>query len=92
MIELFAKLQGGGSPGAVRTQAKLMLKLAPMAKGGVEGDMLGELAGAMSDFLDGGKTLSIVMAPETPIPVSELSSLSNNDFTFSQLGFSAKAE
>ena len=90
-LELAGKMQGSSS-GAMRTQAKLGLRLAPLAAQGVEGEILGELSGALSEFIDGGKTLSIVMSPKAPLPVSSLTELKDGSLSFKDLGFSAKTE
>ena len=82
----------GSSAGALRTQAKLGLRLAPMAAQGVEGEILTAMSGALSEFIDGGKTLSIIMDPEAPLPISSLTELKNGSTSFEALGFSAKTE
>jgi len=40
-----------------------------MAGGGLEGEMIGEMAGAFGDFVQDGGTLSIVMNPKEPISI-----------------------
>ena len=90
-FELAGKMQGS-SAGALRTQAKLGLRLAPMAATGIEGKIFGELAQAMSEFIDGDKTLSIVVSPKKSVSISELTNLKNSSLSFEDLGFSAKAE
>ena len=90
-FNLAAKMQGS-SAGALRTQAKLGLRLAPLAAQGVEGEMLGAVAGALSEFIDGDKTLSLIMSPKEPLPLASLAELKKGSMTFEELGFSAKAE
>ena len=91
IFNLAAKMQGS-SAGALRTQAKLGLRLAPMAAQGVEGEILGAVSGALSEFIEGDKTLSIIMNPKEPLPIASLTELKNGTTTFEDLGFSAKAE
>ena len=91
IFNLAAKMQGG-SAGALRTQAKLGLRLAPMAAQGVEGEILGAVSGALSEFIEGDKTLSIIMNPKEPLPIASLTELKNGTTSFEELGFSAKTE
>ena len=63
-----------------------------MAGGGLEGEMLGEMASAFGDFVENGGTLSIVMNPEDPISMAQLADYKRSKLSKSDLGFSAKAE
>ena len=91
-IKLAGKLRGA-EPNQVKNELKVALSLAPlMAGGGLEGEMIGEMAGAFGDFVQDGGTLSIVMNPKEPISMTELSNYKNTNLSKSDLGFSAKAE
>ena len=91
-MNLAAQMRGG-TPEGVKKELKMGLTLAPMmAGGGLEGEMIGEMASAFGDFIDGGGTLSIVMAPDTPIAASTLANYKGSDMTLEDLGFSAKVE
>lgn len=91
-IKLAGKLRGA-EPNQVKNELKVALSLAPlMAGGGLEGEMIGEMAGAFGDFVQDGGTLSIVMNPKEPISITELSNYKNTNLSKSDLGFSAKAE
>jgi len=63
-----------------------------MMASGLEGEMLGEIAGAFGSFVDNGGTLSIVIAPKEPLPMSQLADYKNSSLTMEQIGFTAKAE
>jgi hypothetical protein len=54
--------------------------------------MLGEIAGAFGSFVDNGGTLSIVIDPKEPLPMSQLADYKNSGLTMEQIGFTAKAE
>ena len=91
-IKLAGKLRGA-EPNQVKNELKVALSLAPlMAGGGLEGEMIGEMACAFGDFVQDGGTLSIVMNPKEPISMTELSNYKNTNLSKSDLGFSAKAE
>ena len=91
-IKLAGKLRGA-KPDQVKKELKVALSLAPlMAGGGLEGEMLGEMAGAFGDFVEDGGTLSIVMNPKEPLSMTELADYKRSKLSKSDLGFSAKAE
>ena len=91
-IKLAGKLRGA-EPDQVKKELKVALSLAPlMAGGGLEGEMLGEMAGAFGDFVEDGGTLSIVMNPKEPLSMTELADYKRSKLSKSDLGFSAKAE
>ena len=95
IVERGLKLAGkfrGAEPEQVKKELKVALTLAPMMAGGLEGEMLGEIAGAFGEFVDDGGTLSIVMNPETPISMTELADYKRSNLSKADLGFSAKAE
>ena len=83
----------GASPSQVKKEMKVALALAPITAGsGLERDIAGELSSALSAFIDNGGTLSIVLDPSAPLPVSELADYKGNNITIEKLGFSAKTE
>ena len=91
-LNLAAQMRGG-TPESIRQELKVGLALAPMmAGGGLEGDMMAEMANAFGEFIENGGTLSIVMDPKTPIAINDLAKSKNSSLTFKDLGFSAKAE
>lgn len=95
IVERGLKLAGkfrGAEPDQVKKELKVALALAPMMASGLEGEMLGEMAGAFGEFVDNGGTLSIVMAPKEPISMQELADYKGSNLSKSDLGFSAKAE
>ncbi len=82
----------GSTPDKVKKEAKVMLSLAPMMASGLEGDILGELSGALGQFIESGGTLSIVVDPKTPLSVNQLADYKASKLTMEDIGFSAKAE
>jgi len=55
--------------------------------------LAGEMRGASpGSFVDNGGTLSIVIAPKEPLPMSQLADYKNSSLTMEQIGFTAKAE
>ena len=90
-LKLAGKLRGA-EPDQVKKELKVALTLAPMMASGLEGEMLGEIAGAFGDFVEDGGTLSIVMNPKEPISMTELADYKRSKLSKSDLGFSAKAE
>lgn len=95
IVDRGLKLAGkfrGAEPEQVKKELKVALTLAPMMAGGLEGEMLGEIAGAFGDFVDDGGTLSIVMNPKAPISMTELADYKRSNLSKADLGFSAKAE
>ena len=95
IVDRGLKLAGkfrGASTDQVKKELKVALTLAPMMANGLEGEMLGEIAGAFGNFIEDGGTLSIVMEPKQPISMTELADYKRSDLTKSDLGFSAKAE
>ena len=95
IVERGLKLAGkfrGAEPEQVKKELKVALTLAPMMAGGLEGEMLGEIAGAFGEFVDDGGTLSIVMNPKAPISMAELADYKRSNLSKADLGFSAKAE
>jgi len=96
IVERGLKLAGkmrGASPEKVKKELKVALSLAPlMAGGGLEGEMIGEMAGAFGSFIEDGGTLSIVVDPKQPLSMADLSNYKGSDLTKADIGFSAKAE
>jgi len=95
IVERGLKLAGemrGASPEQVKKELKVALAFAPMMASGLEGEMLGEIAGAFGSFVDNGGTLSIVIDPKEPLPMSQLADYKNSGLTMEQIGFTAKAE
>jgi len=95
IVERGLKLAGkfrGASPDQVKKELKVALTLAPMMASGLEGEMLGEIAGAFGDFVEDGGTLSIVIDPKTPLSVSQMADYKRSKLTMDDIGFSAKAE
>ena len=95
IVERSLKLAGemrGASPDQVKKELKVALAFAPMMASGLEGEMLGEIAGAFGSFVDNGGTLSIVIDPKEPLPMSQLADYKNSGLTMEQIGFTAKAE
>ena len=95
IVERGLKLAGkfrGAEPEQVKKELKVALTLAPMMASGLEGEMIGEMAGAFGDFVEDGGTLSIVMNPKEPISMTELADYKRSNLSKSDLGFSAKAE
>jgi len=95
IVERGLKLAGkfrGAEPEQVKKELKVALTLAPMMASGLEGEMIGEMAGAFGDFVEDGGTLSIVMNPKEPISMSALADYKASNMTKADLGFSAKAE
>ena len=95
IVERSLKLAGemrGASPDQVKKELKVALAFAPMMANGLEGEMLGEIAGAFGSFVDNGGTLSIVIDPKEPLPMSQLADYKNSGLTMEQIGFTAKAE
>jgi len=95
IVDRSLKLAGkfrGASADQVRKEMKVALSLAPMMASGLEGKMLGEMAGAFGDFIEDGGTLSIVVDPKEPLAVTALADYKNSGLTMEQIGFSAKAE
>ena len=91
-LKLAAQMRGG-TPESIKREMTVALALAPMmAGGGLEGEMIGEMASAFGDFVKNGGTLSIVMDPKAPIAVGDLAQYKGSDLTLEDLGFSAKAE
>jgi len=96
IVERGLKLAGkirGASPDQVKKELNVALSLAPLlAGGGLEGEMIGEMAGAFGDFVQDGGTLSIVVDPKEPLSMTELANYKDSELTKADLGFSAKAE
>jgi len=90
-LKLAGKLRGA-SPDQVKKELKVALAFAPIMAQGLEGEMLGEVAGAFGEFVEDGGTFSIVMDPKEPISITELADYKRSNLSKSDLGFSAKAE
>ena len=91
-LKLAAQMRGG-TPESIKREMTVALALAPMmAGGGLEGEMIGEMASAFGDFVKNGGTLSVVMDPKTPIALGDLTQGKGSGMTLDDLGFSAKAE
>ena len=92
-LGLAAKFRGA-SPEQLKKEMKLAVSLAPLAAGsGLERDLMKEMGGALTDFIDGnGKTLSIVIDPNEPIALTDVANFKNKDTSLKALGFTAKAE
>lgn len=86
--------QSGEDPAAVRSQLSGMFAMAPMfASGtGIDPKVVTELATALSSFVTEPKTLTISLAPKTPIAVQAFADAASDPskaLTKETLGFSA---
>ncbi|MDP1554636.1 MAG: hypothetical protein Q8L84_04175 [Hyphomonas sp.] len=86
--------QSGEDPAAVRSQISGMFAMAPMfaASTGIDTVVVTELATALSSFVTAPKTLTISLAPKTPIKAQafvDAASDPSKKLTKDSLGFSA---
>ena len=82
----------GADPAELKSQIGMGLAMAPMmAQGsGVDMALVSEATGALSKFISDGGTLTIKLAPETPLSVASI--MENPDpsaYTKDALGFTA---
>ncbi|MEO0713517.1 MAG: hypothetical protein AAFY37_06350 [Pseudomonadota bacterium] len=90
-----AAAQSGEDPAQLRNQAVMMTSMAPMmaAGAGIDGALATEFAGAISSFLSEPGTLTLKVAPETPLNIGALiESGDPSSLTKDSLGFSASNE
>ncbi len=89
----FQAKQSGQEPEAVRSQAVAMVAMAPMmASGaGIDQALVTDLVAALSTFIAESGTLTIAMAPETPLNLGTAMEAPQT-LTKDRLGFSATAE
>ena len=91
-LKLVAQFQGT-SPDTIKQQIKLASAGASLFAGaGIEAALMGEMGTALSEFLEDGGTLSVVVDPAAPVAMSELANLKRSDLSLKDLGFSAKVE
>ena len=84
--------QSGQDPAQMKGQITTMLAVAPMMapQAGVDAGIATELAGALSGFLTDPKTLTIALAPATPISGADLAAIDDpSKLTKEFLGLSA---
>lgn len=87
--------QSGQDPQQLRSQTAGMMAMAPMmaAGAGIDPELAGEAAAALSSFLTDPKTLTITFAPAAPLRVADLVEMEDpSALTKTALGFSAKNE
>jgi len=91
-LKLAAQFQGT-SPDTIKQQIKIASAGASLFAGaGIEAALMGEMGTALSEFLEDGGTLSVVVDPAAPVAMSELANLKRSDLSIKDLGFSAKVE
>ncbi len=87
--------QSGEDPQQLRSQAAGMVAMMPMmaAGAGIDAELAGEAAAAISSFLTDPKTLTITLAPTTPLRVADFAEMEDpSALTKESLGFSAANE
>ncbi|MEQ9436374.1 hypothetical protein [Hyphomonas sp.] len=87
--------QSGQDPQQLRSQTAGMMAMAPMmaAGAGIDPELAGEAATALSSFLTDPKTLTITLAPAKPLRVAEFVEMEDpSALTKTALGFTAKNE
>ena len=87
--------QSGEDPQQVRTQLSGLMALAPMMAGGtgIDAAVITELAQAVGAFIQEPKTLTVRLAPSSPMPLQTFADAASNPsqpLTKAQLGFSAE--
>jgi hypothetical protein len=87
--------QSGEDPQQVRAQLSGLMALAPMMAGGtgIDAVVITELAQAVGAFIQDPKTLTIRLAPASPMPLQTFADAAANPsqrLTKAQLGFSAE--
>lgn len=91
-LKLAAQFQGT-TPDTIKNQIKIASAGASLFAGtGIEAALMGEMGTALSEFFENGGTLSVVVNPQEPVAMSQLSNLKSSDLTLKELGFSAKVE
>ena len=91
-LKLTAQFQGT-TPDTIKNQIKIASAGASLFAGtGIEAALMGEMGTALSQFFENGGTLSVVVNPQEPVAMSQLSNLKSSDLTLKELGFSAKVE
>jgi hypothetical protein len=84
--------QSGQDPQQLRSQVAGQMAMAPMmaAGTGIDPELLTELATAFSSIITHPKTLTITLAPATPLKVGELADMEDpSAYTKAALGFAA---
>jgi hypothetical protein len=87
--------QSGEDPQQIRSQAAGMMAMMPMmaAGAGIDPELAGEASAALSSFLTDPKTLTISVAPLTPLRVADFAEMEDpSALTKTALGFSATNE
>lgn len=88
-----AASQQGGTPEALKMQAKAGLGFLPMmAKDPGQQKAASELSAALGKLLDDGGTFIIEMNPETPVDLGALSQAQSGNLDVSTLGLSIRTE
>jgi len=91
-LKLAAQFQGT-SQETIKQQIKIASAGASLFAGaGIEAALMGEMGTALSEFLEKGGTLSVVVDPPAPVAMSELANLKRSDLNIKDLGFAAKVE
>jgi hypothetical protein len=89
----FAAEQQGGTPEALKMQAKAMLGFLPMAaKDQGQQAVASQLVNALGTLLDNGGTLVVEMNPATPVDLSQLSKAQSGEFDVSTLGLKIRTD
>jgi len=92
VVELAADTQGT-SPGVIKTQIKAVLGIASFAgKTDLQKEASAMLLEALGEYLEGGKTLTIAIDPDTPITGKEAMNLMDSRKSAKDLGLVIKAE
>jgi hypothetical protein len=87
--------QSGEDPQQLRSQAAGMMAMMPMmaAGAGIDPELASEASAALSSFLTDPKTLTISVAPLTPLRVADFAEMEDpSALTKTALGFSATNE
>jgi len=87
--------QSGQDPQQLRSQTAGMMAMAPMmaAGAGIDPELAGEAATALSSFLTDPKTLTITLAPAEPLRIADFVEMEDpSALTKTALGFTAKNE
>lgn len=83
----------GQSESNLKRQLKIAVMAAPfMAQNDLEGQIIGEIGGAFTDFVDNGGTMTISIKPPAPLSVKTLAEARENNLNPDDLGFSASVE
>jgi len=83
----------GQSESNLKKQLKIAIMAAPyMAQSELESEFISEVGSAFADFIDEGGTLTIAVAPPTPLSVKTLVEARESNLDPKELGFSASVE